>query len=285
MQLGFLEFAVQDVPAWTAFLTEVLGLLDVGDGRFRMDGHAWRFHVREGPADDLITVGWEMGEAEIDGVLARLDAADHDFDEAPASDRGARRRVCLLDPGGTPTELVTGLSRAAEPFVSPRVPGGFVADDQGLGHVVLTAPDKAASCAFYQDVLGFRLSDHVVCEFYGHQVDLTFFHVNARHHSLALGGPLQKRLHHFMVEARDVDQVGRAYDRTLASGAPIILTLGRHPNDRMLSFYGLTPSRFEFEFGWGGRQVDDATWRPATHDRLSDWGHHPPQVLAARRRS
>ena len=35
-------------------------------------------------------------------------------------------------------------------------------------------------------------------------------------------------------------------------------TLGRHPNDRMFSFYAKTPSGFQFEFGWGGREVDDA---------------------------
>jgi hypothetical protein len=43
----------------------------------------------------------------------------------------------------------------------------------------------------------------------------------------------------------------------------------------MTSFYGRTPSGFQFEFGWGGRTID-ADWQVTTHDRLSDWGHHRP---------
>ena len=57
-------------------------------------------------------------------------------------------------------------------------------------------------------------------------------------------------------------------------------TLGRHPNDGMCSFYAKTPSGFQFELGWGGREVDDATWAPTTYDHISEWGHHPPSSLA-----
>ena len=58
-----------------------------------------------------------------------------------------------------------------------------------------------------------------------------------------------------------------------------MLTIGRHPNDRMFSFYAQTPGKYQFEFGWGAREVDDATWEPSVHDRISEWGHHPPQLL------
>jgi 2,3-dihydroxybiphenyl 1,2-dioxygenase len=284
MQLGFLEFEVRKLAAWQYMLTEVLGTLDVGGGRYRMDGHAWRFQLNEGPADDLICVGWEMTEDELHAALQRLDEAGHEVQAAPAEERGAQKRYTLVDPAGNPTELLTGLTRADTPFESARIPSGFVADDEGLGHVVLTAPDKAASRHFYVDLLGFHLSDHIVCEVYGHPVDLSFFHTNPRHHSLAFGGPLEKRIHHFMLEARNVDEVGLCYDRTIRSGAHIMQTLGRHPNDRMLSFYATTPSRFQFEFGWGGRKVNDATWESTTYDRISDWGHHPPQIVFAPRK-
>jgi 2,3-dihydroxybiphenyl 1,2-dioxygenase len=279
MQLGFLEFEVREPAAWERFLTEVLGLLHVGEGRFAMDGHAWRFQLAEGPADDLACVGWELTETELAERLAGLAAAGHETRELDPSQRGAAQRHGLDDPSGVPTELVCGLDRAETPFASALVSTGFVADAEGLGHVVLTTSDKAASLRFYQDLLGFRLSDQIICELYGFDVDLSFFHVNPRHHSLAFGGALAKRLHHFMVEAADVDQVGLCYDRAIRSGVTITQTLGRHPNDRMLSFYALTPSGFQFEFGWGGRKVDDATWQPTTYSQVSEWGHHPPQVV------
>ncbi|MCB9683231.1 MAG: VOC family protein [Alphaproteobacteria bacterium] len=278
MQLGQLGFEVHDVGAWSAFLAEVVGLQPVGDGRWRMDGHAWRFQVTEGPADDLSYVSWELAPEAFDATVARLRTAGVEVVEADPDARDVQRRVTFVDPAGIPTELTTGNARQAAPPELPLVPHGFVADALGLGHVVLSTRDKAASVRFYTELLGARLSDHIVCQYFGHDVDLSFFHVNARHHSVAFGGPQRHRLNHFMLEATWLDDVGLAYDRAIRSGTRIHQTLGRHPNDGMLSFYARTPSGFQYEIGWGGVRVDDATWQPGTHHAISTWGHHPPAV-------
>lgn len=280
MQLGFLCFEVSDLGAWHTFLTETLGLTDAGGGRYRMDGHAWRFQLTEGPLDDLLTAGWEFDSP--DALLARvaaLRAAGVAVSAAAPDARGATHRFTCLDPAGIPVELVCGLARAAEPFESPVVQGGFVADDLGLGHLVLSAPDPEASARFYADLLGFRLSDRIQTTFFGHEVDLAFYHVNPRHHSLAFGGPQRKRVNHFLLEVRHMDEVGLAYDRCIRARRRIMLTLGRHPNDRMFSFYAMTPSKFQFEFGWGGRQVTMDAWDGSgVYNQISEWGHHPPQA-------
>lgn len=281
MQLGFLHFEVSDPDAWDRFLTAVLGLTGAGDGRYRNDEYAYRYRITEGPADDLAAVGWEFDDAELDAVLASLKGGGHDPVAGDPAVRGCARRYLLDDPGGVPIELVTGLPSTDVPLDDSRVRAGFVAGELGLGHLVVTAPEPAASRAFYEGLMGFKLSDQIQCEVYGHPVDLSFFHANPRHHSLAFGGRQAKRLHHFMVEARSIDDVGACYDRAIKAGVRITQTLGRHPNDGMFSFYGRTPSKFEFEFGHGGRIVDDATWEPTTYDRISDWGHHPPQIAFA----
>ena len=116
-------------------------------------------------------------------------------------------------------------------------------------------------------------------KFFGHEIDVTFMHCNARHHSLAFAKGQHKRILHFMVEARSMVEVGRCYDRFLFSGGQVHQTLGRHPNDKMFSFYGYTPSGFHFEFGYGGVEVDDATWVSTVHPIVSEWGHHPPHLL------
>ena len=55
------------------------------------------------------------------------------------------------------------------------------------------------------------------------------------------------------------------------------MTLGRHPNDQMTSFYARTPSGFEIEFGAGGRRIDmDSEWPVGHYDAMSIWGHKPP---------
>jgi 2,3-dihydroxybiphenyl 1,2-dioxygenase len=162
------------------------------------------------------------------------------------------------------------------------VPSGFVAGDQGLGHVVVTSKNQEQSEHFYREVLGLGFSDRITCEVFGYKVNLAFFHTNPRHHSLAVGGTLEKKIHHFMIEAQAMDEVGRAYDRCIRARVPIMNTLGRHPNDQMFSFYAMTPSGFQFEFGWGGRSVDPEHHPPGAFDRISEWGHHPPQILAPR---
>jgi catechol 2,3-dioxygenase-like lactoylglutathione lyase family enzyme len=121
------------------------------------------------------------------------------------------------------------------------------------------ANDLAQSADFYCKVLGLRVSDRIRVPMGAFALDLIFLHANPRHHSIALvAAPFPKRINHFMVEVNSIDDVGLAYDRCHDSAVPIARTLGRHPNDRMFSFYAQTPSGFDVEFGWGGRQV--ATW-------------------------
>ena len=279
MQLGFLIFDVRDPAAWRSFMTGVLGFAEVSENRYRMDGHAWRYQLNPSPNEDLAVIGWELSEERMDATLARLGATGISGSAADPEIRDAVRRYCLTDPAGVPVELVTGLKRETSPFQSPLVPSGFVADELGMGHIVLTAPDPAASERFYCELLGFRLSDKVVCTTHGFPVDLSFYHANPRHHSLAFGGPQRKRLHHFLVQAKEMDEVGRAFDRACKAGVRIMQTIGRHPNDKMFSFYAQTPGKYQFEFGWGAVEVDDANWTPKVHDRISEWGHMPPQFV------
>ena len=296
-QLGYLVFEVSDLEAWELLATKVLGLMladrrDDGGMAFRLDSYAQRIQVVPGSADDVAAVGWEVADAAaMDAVVERLTTAGYDTvigSDAEARERKVAALVRFRDPAGVPSELYFGAERAAEPFASRRVPSGFVAEEQGLGHAVLSTRDKAASVAFYRDVLGFRRSDDIVAEIMGHSIDVSFMHAPAdagsgRHHSVAVGGPMPHHIHHFMLEVGSLDDVGMAMDRALRGRIRIAQTLGRHPNDRMVSFYAHTPSGFQFELGWGGVQVDDRTWEASVHGRISEWGHLPPKALLARK--
>ncbi len=293
-QLGYLVFEVSDPDAWERFATGVLGLTigaryDDGSLALRLDSHAQRFLLVPGDADDVAAIGWEVADAgALAAVRARIEAAGVEVTEGSsvlAASRQVAGLVSFTDPGGVPAEIYYGPEPAAEPFASPVVPGGFVAEELGLGHCVVSARDQDQSLAFYRDVLGFRFSDRITCEYYGFPVDIVFLHANPRHHTVAIGQGQDKGIHHFLVEAASVDAVGLAFDRALKARVPIMQTLGRHPNDRMLSFYAQTPSGFLFEFGHGGLLIEDEdAWEPTVHDRVSDWGHHPPAVLAPRKR-
>lgn len=283
-QLGYVVFDVSDLEAWEIFARKVLGLMvvDRTDDSFRMrnDSYTYRYLVQKGERDDCIAVGLVMDDvAAAEALRGRLHAAGvetTDADDALLKSRRVETLFSFREPAGQTVEVVTGLQRTEEPVVSEVVRHGFVAEDLGFGHIVMRSKSREASERFFCDIVGFTLSDHIICDLGGYKVDIAFTHVNPRHHSVAFGANLPKRIHHFLVQVKSVDDLGAAYDRAVDAGLRVIQTIGRHPNDRMVSFYAQTPSGFEFEYGWGAREVDDATWEPTTYDHISEWGHRRP---------
>lgn len=284
--LGYFSFEVSDLDAWDRFLTRVIGV-ERGEQLgpewipYRTDERAARILLREGPADDLVALGFEVRTEEALHELAdRIARAGYPVEyesSESAKARGARSVVRTVEPGGVAIELFHGPRTAAAPFRRDVVKSGFVTGEQGVGHLALRAQDVARTQSYFEELLSFGLSDHIRCTLPGSfEVDITFLHVNPRHHTVALGTGLPKHLHHFMLQMGSLDDVGAALDRAFAHDVRVVQGLGRHPNDHMVSFYCLTPSGFECELGWGGRTVDDSTWSPTTYDRISDWGHQSP---------
>lgn len=290
-ELGYVGVEAADVPAWEHFARDLLGVdceAMAGGLALRYDDRVHRLLVQPGPADDLAFLGFDCAtDATLEAIAARLHAlgvAVDDGGAALARERQVRRLLLARDPAGNRVELYLDLARGTPLRGSALVPSGFVTADGGAGHVFLPTLDRQPMLDFY-GALGFRLSDYIVQELApGMVVDAAFMHCNGRHHTIAFAAmPVPKKMHHFMLEAQAAEDVGRAYDRVLAAGVPLELTLGMHPNDHMLSFYVRTPSGFSIEFGSGGRVIeDDATWQVATYDCLSTWGHKPPvQFLAS----
>ena len=138
-----------------------------------------------------------------------------------------------------------------------------------MGHAVLTVERLDAVLPFYRDVLGFRLSDYILKPFRAF-----FLHVNPRHHSLAFIETGMNGMHHMMVELFSFDDVGQGYDIALGEPESIGVTLGRHTNDHVTSFYSRSPSGFMVEYGWGGRCVTPGNWTAEEYTvGPSLWGH------------
>ena len=287
-ELGYLGLDVSNLAAWRQFAEQILGL-GVGEPRadgslpLRMDSHSHRFLLQEGSADDVAYIGWQVaGPAELASLRKHLAAAGvaiTDGTAAEAAARGVAGLIHFRDPQGLRIEVFHGPQAGTAGWRSEKMASGYQTDGLGMGHVLMNVANHAETERFWRDILGFRLSDTVVADFLGNDLRATFLHVNPRHHSLAFaelpGYP--KRLQHFMLEVNSLDDVGLTLDRCHAQGVPIALSLGRHPNDRMVSFYGVTPSGFLFEVGWGARTVDDdSSWEIKTYRGVSEWGHRPP---------
>lgn len=285
MRLSYLEFEAGDLPAWSRFSQEILcaQASEQEDGALalRLDERPFRILVRQGPADDVVALGLEVETKEdFESAYARMRSAGIEArraDRVRCKTRGVAELLLLIDPAGLAVELSYGaLCIPQTPCRPPRPHSGFVFGDEGLGHVLLSVREPERVQKFYEDVLGFAVSDYVTLPRAGGEARLVFMHCNARHHSLALGDlALSRRLVHFMLECRDLDDVGRAIDRIPGSAWRQTRALGRHVNDHMISFYVETPSGFQVEYGWGGRDVQEEGWTVSTYNVTSTWGHQP----------
>ena len=288
MQIAGLAYSVvsaTDLSSWARFAEDFAGFSvhDAPGGlALRMDERAGRIFIEKAAGDRYAASGWEVRtRRQFDAALAELGAKGVAFHASTPAERALRHvadMVWFLDPAGNRHELCHGAISDFRRFVSPQAVRGFVTGDLGYGHVVLSAPQIDASRDFLIDVLGFGVSDYMVHRPLGAggpAARIDFMHcANARHHSLALfEGDVPSGCVHMMVEVPDLDEVGRAYDRMLASGARLMATLGKHTNDRMTSFYVATPGGFALEYGFGGLQLDWDHHSEFEFTEVSLWGH------------
>jgi len=283
--LSYFVAQIRDVQQWQHYAENVLGMMTrpaPGGGLYiKMDDRPFRMLVVEGAEPRYLASGWELGsKAAFDAMLARLEASGVAYELADAAfcdQRQVNQAALLQDPAGNRHELTWGYRSDCEPFVSPQGVPRFLTGDMGLGHTVLPTPNFDECAAFYQDVLGFEISDifnfRPVPE--APATRIHFLHCgNARHHSLAIAEyDVPSKCVHVMVEVDSMTEVGRADDRRQAHGVALSATLGQHLNDRMTSFYMKTPSGFDLEYGWGGLQVDWDQHTAFEFTKVSIWGH------------
>lgn len=287
LSLGYVGISTDQLDDWLDYGVKLLGLQQVDRSKrsvaFRMDDRMQRLHVENDGLEGCRFFGWELaGPDALDCAAAELEARGVRVtrgDRALAGQRRVADLVHFRDPAGNRVELFHDAEIADTPFKPGRAISGFRTGPLGLGHAVLTTERVEDIIPFYQDILGFRLSDYALKPF-----KAFFFHVNARHHSLAFVETGREGVHHLMMELMNLDDVGQGYDLAQMRPDNIGATLGRHTNDFMTSFYSWTPSKFMVEYGWGGREIDPATWQP---EELvygpSLWGHDRTWLDDARR--
>jgi 2,3-dihydroxybiphenyl 1,2-dioxygenase len=275
--LGYVGVHASSLEDWTSFGTRFLGmqLVDKADKRIalRMDDRKQRILVNEDGGEGVAFFGWEAADAAaLERCAARLEHAGVAVSRGSRALADARRvqdLIVLADPLGNRLEIFHGAESASDPFKPGRSISGFRTGPLGMGHAVLHVKNINDVLPFYQDVLGFRLSDYMVRPFNAY-----FFHANPRHHSIAFIETGRNATHHLMVELFNLDDVGQCYDLALGEEGRIGVTLGRHINDEVTSFYSNSPSGFMVEYGWGGRVIDPDNWEPEEVTwGPSMWGH------------
>ncbi|OBG03284.1 VOC family protein [Mycolicibacter sinensis] len=284
--LGYITIRTPNMVGWRSLALDVLGFAE-GHGPnpdalyLRMDERAARIVVLPGEIDQVVNIGWEVR----DGPALRrlrecLEAAGVAVTPLSLKDADSRRvedAISFTDPTGAPLEAFCGPILDHSPVITPHG-AKFITGSQGLGHVVLPTTDVGGAFTFYTEVLGFlpRGAMRLPAPPELGPMRIRFLGINQRHHSLALcptphgGAP---GLIHIMVEVDSLDAVGQALDRVKNAGLSLSSTLGRHTNDKMVSFYVRAPGGWDIEFGTEGMKVDESVYTAEEITADSYWGH------------
>jgi 3,4-dihydroxy-9,10-secoandrosta-1,3,5(10)-triene-9,17-dione 4,5-dioxygenase len=284
--LGYITISTANIDRWRQFAFGILGFAQ-GNGPdnsalyLRMDERAARLIVVPGETDRVLTIGWEVRDRPaLQRVKSALDGAGVPFKQLSIDEADTRRVeevITFEDPAGNAIEVFHGAVLDHSPVITP-FGARFVTGDQGLGHVVVPATDPNGLFDFYTEILGFRSRGTFrvpLPKEFG-PVRVRFLGINERHHSLAIvpaGHQRDPRLVHIMVEVDTLDAVGRALDRINSEGFQLSSTLGRHTNDKMISFYVRAPGDWDIEFGTDGMRVDEKYYTAEEITADSYWGH------------
>ncbi|ROH93559.1 biphenyl 2,3-dioxygenase [Stagnimonas aquatica] len=283
--LAYVVAESTDVSRWRQYGEQVLGAMTSpapeGGLYLKLDERRFRLAVVAGSEDRYQASGWEVANAaDFAAAVAAIEKAGVKVEPASAALKAARCVTDLAlftDPSGNRHELGYGYAGGESPFVSPLGSTHFKTGAQGMGHTVLPSLNFDASLKFFTEVLGFGISD--IFNFQpgpdAPLIRIYFLHAaSGRHHSLALAEmPSPSGCVHIMLEVTEKDEVDRGELRREKHGAKLMATLGQHENDKMTSFYMLTPSNFALEYGWGGISVEPGVWETTHTKQVSIWGH------------
>ena len=261
-------YEMPDVDKQTEYYTEVLGLTVTGKDKdavylaSTVDHHS--VVLRKGSKSKCARLGFQIApEDDLGAFEKQVQGLGIKTERQKDPEPSISDMVTFQDPKGTVMEVFK-----REAFSGQRFPTKGIVPHK-LGHVAFFVTDVKNTTKFYVDVLGFRLSDFTLRPFKAY-----FFHINARHHSLALIETGRNGMHHLMVELFSLDDVGQGYDLAQVEPSSVRVTLGRHTNDLMTSFYAESPGGFLVECGWGGREIDVDAWQPCEYTiGPSLWGH------------
>jgi catechol 2,3-dioxygenase-like lactoylglutathione lyase family enzyme len=270
--LRYVAVAVPDFAAQQSFLKGVWGLRDVAsDGDlayFTAESSAEPFIYRLRKAAerrlDLVALGVDDA-ASVDAFAQRLASQGVKLISEPRRQAGpgGGYGFRFFDIDGRTLEISSDVvaRQTRELARGEAIPAT-------LSHVVLHSADINKTVKFYEEKLGFRVSDWLggfMC----------FLRCNELHHTIAfLAGP--PSLNHVAFEMRDINEMMRGAGRLLKSKLPLAWGPGRHVAGDNAFCYFVDPSGNVLEYTAEVERVDDASWKATVYapsfDVTDQWG-------------
>lgn len=232
------------------------------------ESHSLRLRATPEPRVDLISLAADS-PAEVDLIAERV--ARHPQgkllgDPGERQDLGGGYAVRFLDCDGRTLEVsadvVGRVFRPLEPTESR---------PKGISHIVLNTPDLQAARAFYEAVLGFRVTDWV-------EDIMCFLRTGPAHHIVAFTRAPHTSLNHVAFEVQDIDGFMRATGALMRFGIAPLWGPGRHGvGNNTFSYFQDPSSGFVLEYTTAAQVIDEEHgWTPkvypATAQTADQWG-------------
>lgn len=279
--LRSVELGTPDLAGSVDFYTRVWGLdvvAEVGDKVF-LAATGDDFHVLELKKSDraeLRKITFRVRSAEdLTSLFARTVAAGCTVmrEPGPADAPSGGGRFVIREPQGSVLEFVHGDQRKQGTIVANR--------PNRLAHVNINSAQIEALSSFYQDVLGFRLTDRSKL--------MAFLCCNNDHHAVVLAEAPANGLNHVAFLMPDMESVMRGSGLVVDKGHPIGWGVGRHgPGDNVFAYF-IDPQGVVIEYTAEVLQIDDGyrvrgpaewVWPPG---RTDHWGIAPPKSDACKK--
>ncbi|WFE60209.1 VOC family protein [Micromonospora sp. WMMD712] len=259
-----------------------LDLVGVDDDRVYLgagcaESYSLRLRSTSEPRVDLLALAVTT-PADVDAIaerVARRSDARLVGLPGPRQEPGGGYAVRFHDCDGRTLEVSAGVDqRAYEPLAATDT------RPVGISHVVLNTVDIQRSRRFYEDVLGFKVSDWVEDYF-------CFLRTGPAHHLIAFTSAPHASLNHVAFEVLGIDEFMRATGRMMRNGHPLIWGPGRHGvGDNTFSYFSDPSSGFVMEYTTALQLVDESTWEPQVHastdQGIDQWGTSNPLDDAVR---
>ena len=274
-------------PAETADFYRDFNLTETADGTFATADGGEQLRLVHSPVRRLVAL--TVGADDLDDVarvtsqLAALDlAAQATTESVSAVDPGTGVNVTVeVTPRVTqpeaPAPVYNGPGRLDREGRSARLPAGPDtprARPRKLGHVVVGSTDPDASNRFFQQGIGFKISDEVKGAAY-------FMRCSNDHHNLLVQKAPVQFLHHTSWQVEDVDEIGLGAQALLQKDpARHVWGFGRHYIGSNFFWYFRDPAgNFAEYYSDMDCILDDQLWRPEVWEgmrALYSWGPPPP---------
>lgn len=281
-RLGYLAFNVTDIAASTRFAEDVFGLDFVNEDK---DGARY-FRVGAGHHDLIMTPSdipglarssWELETQEdLDAAFAKFKAIGLNptwMSDAQCDGLAIARGFRLIDPIiGAVWEYFVEMTNICSPLRNA------LTSFQGGKHFGIGVPDNREMTKFLCDNLGFKLSDYIG----DYLISLVRAWPNPNHHSIGVlnltaGAP---RFHHIAFMVKEIDDIGRLFNRCRNGGVDIHFGIGRHPTSGSIHLYIYGPDNFVWEYTLGMEQFPEVGARQprrmsSAPEHYDLWGAKP----------